>query len=86
MLYFSQLRSLRWIFLLVVICLDVEPRPIFKNHFQTETNSKNVIIPEENIVIKETIPGYIVFSLPDGGHIRVIYHVDKYGFYTETVG
>nr|XP_017015730.2 uncharacterized protein LOC108069960 [Drosophila takahashii] len=85
MLYFSQLRSLPWIFLLVVICLDVEPRPIAKNYSQSESNIRNVIIPEDQFVTKETIPGYFVFKLPDGGHLRVIYHVDEYGFYTETL-
>ncbi|XP_016955380.1 uncharacterized protein LOC108028225 [Drosophila biarmipes] len=82
MIYFSQLR---WIFLLVVIFLHVEPLPIPQNYFRTETNIQNVAIAEEQTLIEETRPGDIVFSLPGGGQIRVIYHVDRYGFYTETL-
>ncbi|XP_017080329.1 uncharacterized protein LOC108114085 [Drosophila eugracilis] len=85
MLFCTQLRSLQWIFLLALILLEVEPWPIPKNCFPTYGYIKNVRIRKEQILTNETVPGYIVFNLPDGGHIRLLYHVDKYGFYTETL-
>ncbi|EDW44338.1 GM22354 [Drosophila sechellia] len=74
---------LQWIFLLLIF-LDVEPHPIPKNYTKPDGCLENVINSEEQILDNE-IPGYFHFDLPEGGYIRVIYHVDKYGFYTETL-
>ncbi|XP_043649715.1 uncharacterized protein LOC122617793 [Drosophila teissieri] len=83
MVYYSQLRYLQCIFLLLIF-LDVEPHPIPKYNTKSDGFVTHVINSEVQILDNE-IPGYFHFNLPDGGYIRVIYHVDKYGFYTETL-
>ncbi|KRK02217.1 uncharacterized protein Dyak_GE27412 [Drosophila yakuba] len=83
MVYYSQPRYLQCIFLLLIF-LAVEAHPFPKYHTKSDGYVTHVINSEVQILDNE-VPGYFHFNLPDGGHIRVIYHVDKYGFYTETL-
>ncbi|KAH8378713.1 hypothetical protein KR009_000889, partial [Drosophila setifemur] len=80
--------SLQWLsFLLgwLVVCHEVEPMPISSNN--SPVNDKNENIPEKlKFHANQTIPEFLVFILPEGECLRIIYHVDEYGFYLETVG
>ncbi|KQS44359.1 uncharacterized protein LOC26526199 [Drosophila erecta] len=83
MVYYFKPRYIQCIFLLLIF-LDVEPHPIPKYYTKSDSYAKNAINSEVRILDNE-LPGFFHFNLPDGGYIRLIYHVDRYGFYTETL-
>ncbi|KAH8295813.1 hypothetical protein KR018_010141 [Drosophila ironensis] len=81
-----------WISILfswLVICHEVEPRaipPAAHPHPQIEGKVKNKALPEKtHHHTNQTIPEYFVFTLPDGRCLRIIYHINGYGFYPETI-
>ncbi|KAH8350884.1 hypothetical protein KR067_002889, partial [Drosophila pandora] len=82
-------RNLKWISILLswlVISHGVEPRAIPPIPSQIETKVQNESAVEEELYNNQTISDeFIVYTLPDGKCLRIVYHVDQYGFYPETI-
>ncbi|KAH8252182.1 hypothetical protein KR026_010728, partial [Drosophila bipectinata] len=82
-------RNVKWISILLswlVICHEVEPRAIPPSPSQIESKVQNESALDEELFNNQTVSdGHLVYTLPDGKRLRIVFHVDQYGFYPETI-